>query len=469
MCQCAEVSHSIRATTARSGCRRLQAKPRDKAPIFPPHLSDIGPRQFSMIVKKLCFLSAAALLSTFCFSITSSAVEPDSSDRVELGDATLLDGIPGVGLLTPDEVERWLSDPKNHSPLDVTLPRGIAAAEANIFIPADNPMTRAKIELGRQLYFDKRLSSDNTVSCASCHDPALAYGAETQFGVGVRGQEGGRNSPIAYNRILSKAQFWDGRAESLEAQAVGPIANPIEMGNTHEAAVATINSMPDYVKQFDAIFSDGVTIDNVGKALATFERAIITGPARYDYYEPITRFEKTFADDLEYLDEEPELNARYKALKEEAAKHAMSESAQRGMKLFFSTKSNCTACHAGANFTDEQYHNLGVGMESEKPDWGRFEITKVEKDKGAFKTPTLRNVALTAPYMHDGSQQTLEEVVEWYDKGGHQNEWLSDKMKPLKLTDQEKADLVAFMVEGLTGDFPTVSQTRLPSSAKSPK
>ena len=141
----------------------------------------------------------------------------------------------------------------------------------------------------------------------------------------------------------------------------------------------------------------------------------------------------------------------------------MSESAVRGMKLFFSTKSNCTACHAGANFTDEQYHNLGVGMDSDKPDWGRFVVTKVEKDKGAFKTPTLRNVALTAPYMHDGSQKTLEEVIDWYDKGGHPNAWLSDKMKPLKLTDQEKADLVAFMVEGLTGEFPTVSQSRLPN------
>ena len=139
----------------------------------------------------------------------------------------------------------------------------------------------------------------------------------------------------------------------------------------------------------------------------------------------------------------------------------MSESAQRGMKLF-AKKANCAACHAGANFTDEQYHNLGVGMDAEKPDLGRFEVTKVEKDKGAFKTPTLRNVAMTPPYMHDGSQETLAEVVEWYNKGGHKNQWLSDKMKPLNLTDQEKTDLVAFMVEGLTGSFPVVEQSRLP-------
>jgi cytochrome c peroxidase len=131
------------------------------------------------------------------------------------------------------------------------------------------------------------------------------------------------------------------------------------------------------------------------------------------------------------------------------------------MKLF-AGKANCTACHAGANFADEQYHNLGVGMEADKPDLGRYEVTKVEKDKGAFKTPTMRNIALSAPYMHDGSQETLEEVVEWYNKGGHKNPWLSDKMKPLELTDQEKADVVAFMKEGLAGSFPKIETGRLP-------
>ena len=143
------------------------------------------------------------------------------------------------------------------------------------------------------------------------------------------------------------------------------------------------------------------------------------------------------------------------------SKSPMSESAQRGMALF-AGKANCAACHAGANFTDEQYHNLGVGMDVKDPDMGRFAVTKVDKDRGAFKTPTLRNVALSPPYMHDGSQQTLEEVVEWYNKGGHKNPTLSDKMKVLNLTDQEKADLVAYMVEGLTGEFPVVNQSRLP-------
>src|SRR6056297_1404714 len=393
---------------------------------------------------------------------SSSESSPSaSSNKVTLGDPSLTSGIPGYGLLTDDEIDAWLNNPANHEVLEISLPKGLNAAAANIFIPEDNPMTRAKIELGRQLYFDERLSSDNTISCASCHDPAQGYGAKMAFGVGVRGEEGGRNSPVAYNRILSKEQFWDGRAATLEDQAVGPIANPIEMGNTHDASVQTIEAIPGYRMQFERIFEDGITLDNVGRALAAVERAIVTGPAPYDAYQAVTQFEKTFADDLEYLDEEPALKAKYDELKQATEEMPMSESARRGMVLFFG-KANCAVCHAGANFTDEQYHNLGVGMEVAEPDLGRFEVTGEDKDRGAFKTPTLRNVVFTAPYMHDGSQSSLEEVIEWYDKGGHQNAYLSDKMKPLKLTEVEKAELVAFMVEGLTGEFPYVSQSRLP-------
>src|SRR5690606_32279581 len=144
--------------------------------------------------------------------------------------------------------------------------------------------------------------------------------------------------------------------------------------------------------------------------------------------------------------------------------HPLDESAKRGGELFFSEKAGCTQCHVGANYTDEKYHNLGVGMEAEEPDVGRFSETKDEKDTGAFKTPTIRNVAQTAPYMHDGSQKTLEEVVEWYDKGGHPNPHLSDKIKKLNLTDQEKQDLVAFM-KALTGPLPKVEKLRLPDSS----
>jgi cytochrome c peroxidase len=406
-----------------------------------------------------CFRWACLALLGISLSTTSFADAPKV--EVSLGDPTLTAGIPGEGPATSSQIAKWLADPNNHVELDVRLPKGLDAAAGNIYIPEDNPMTRAKIELGRQLYFDTRLSVDNTVSCASCHAPDQGFGAQTQFGVGVRDQTGNRNSPVSFNRILSRAQFHDGRAGSLEEQAVGPIANPIEMGNTHDVCVQTLSGIPGYKMQFEKIFEDGLTIDNVGKAIATFERTIVTGPAPYDYYAPLVSFERTFADDLEYLEEEPELAEQYKKLQEAAAKMPMSESAKRGMELTFG-KANCTACHAGANFTDEQYHNIGVGMEPSEPDLGRYMVTKEEKDRGAFKTPTMRNVVYSAPYMHDGSQKTLEEVISWYNKGGHANPWLSDKMKPLNLTPQEEADLVAFMREGLTSDFPVIETGRLP-------
>ena len=401
--------------------------------------------------------SLCVLLAVTTCSVTGDTI------TVKLGSPELTGGIPGEGDLTMAQLEGWLAREDVHKTIAPELPLGLAAAAANVVIPEDNPMTMAKIELGRQLYFDTRLSSDNTVSCASCHHPNDSYGRKTRFGIGVRDQEGGRNSPVSFNRIVSGPQFWDGRAASLEEQAVGPIANPIEMGNTHENAVATLKKIPGYVKQFDKIFpGEGVTIDNVGKALATFERAIVTGPAPYDYLDFRKQIEENYDEEdiADLKEDEPELFARYEAAKK--ATEGLSDLAVKGRDLFFSEKSNCTACHAGANFADEKYHNLGVGMDAAKPDIGRAEVTKEEKDTGAFKTPTVRNVALTPPYMHDGSQKTLEEVVEWYAKGGHQNPFLSDKMKKLDLNDQEKKSLVAFMKEALTSDLPKVAVDRLP-------
>lgn len=409
-------------------------------------------------------------------AIEKAVSEGQSADpeTVLLGSGDLLTGIPGEGDLSNGEIKSWLADPKNHVVLKPELPLGLAAGAAEIKGINENPLTRAKIELGRQLYFDTRVSNDGTISCASCHDPEYGYAKNTQFGVGVKDQQGGRNSPTAYNRILSGPQFWDGRAESLEAQAVGPIANPIEMGNTHEAFVASLLEIPGYVMQFEAIFEDGINIDNVGKAIATFERAIVTNPAPWDYYQEVAAFEKAFGDDLEYIREEqakdePELDdedldtwKRYSELKAPLEDHPISESAIRGGELFFSEKAGCTACHVGANFSDEKYHNLGVGMTADEPDLGRFVESNDDKDRGAFKTPTVRNVSQTAPYMHDGSQQTLEEVVEWYVKGGHPNPHLSEKVKKLDLTDQDKKDLVAFMAEGLLGELPKVETGRLP-------
>ncbi len=403
-------------------------------------------------------LSTLTLLF-FAVTFTNAEDTPKSANTIVLGDDSLFAGIPGTGPVTQKDLAAWLSRPDIHKPLAFTLPTGLDLGKDNIFVPDDNPITLGKIELGRQLYFDKRLSSDSTISCASCHNPDEGFGAATRFGVGVGGAEGGRNSPVAYNRILSRAQFWDGRAATLEDQAVGPIANAIEMGNTHEACVACLAGIPGYKTQFDAIFQDGLTIDNVGKALATFERAIVTGPAPYDYYSPLKNFEKAF--DADTIADDDDLSEKYEALKQAASQHPMSDSAKRGMELSFG-KANCTACHAGANFADELYHNLGIGMDAATPDVGRFEVTKEEKDRGAFKTPTMRNAALSPPYMHDGSQKTLEEVVEWYNKGGHPNQWLSDKVKPLNLTPQEVADVVAFMKEGLTSPFPVIERERLP-------
>jgi cytochrome c peroxidase len=381
------------------------------------------------------------------------------AEQVTLGDPSLTAGVPGTGPITLEQIDAWLADPKNFRQIDPVLPLGLSQGAGQITGLQENPLTRAKVELGRQLYFDPRLSVDNSVSCASCHDPSMGYSAHTRTGVGIRGQQGGRNSPVSFNRILSGPQFWDGRADSLEAQAVGPIANPIEMGFTHEGVVKRLGEMPVYKRQFDAVFGE-LTIDRVGQAIAAFERVIVTAPAPFDYGEQLRPFA---AMDPEDIADDEELAAKFAAAKQDAEAHPMSESAQRGRDLFFG-KANCTACHVGANLADEKYHNLGIGMDKENPDLGRFVVTKEPQDTGAFKTPTVRNVALTAPYMHDGSVATLEEVVEWYDKGGHPNPHLSDKMKPLKLTAEEKADLVEFM-KACTGPTPTVETSRLPADA----
>jgi cytochrome c peroxidase len=408
-------------------------------------------------MKKYWFLgSAIAVVS----GLTAFGVE-----TVQLGKSDLTKGIPGAGPLSISQIKAFLDNPQNHQTLAVELPENLRPGSSAVFVPEDNPLTRAKVELGRQLYFDKRLSADATVSCADCHHPATGFGANTQFGVGIKGQMGNRNSPVSFNRILSKAQFWDGRAGTLEAQAVGPIANPIEMGNTHEAAVKFISMNAGYRAEFEKVFGRAPNIDDVGRAIAAFERTIVTGPSAYDLYEPVRQMLAAFPEELSDLEslkkDDPQLYAKFTQAKAASDKMPMSDSAKRGRDLFFSSKSNCTACHVGVNFTDELYHNLGVGMDSKTPDLGRYAQTKQEKDKGAFKTPTVRNIAQTAPYMHDGSQKTLEEVVEWYAKGGHPNPYLSDKIKKLDLTAQDKADLVEFM-KSLTGAFPAIESGRLP-------
>lgn len=432
------------------GCDARQSSP----PAPPPTISAV-PAQGDDAAEKE---AASQDASQDAGEAANSQPGSGGGSKVLLGTPELTAGIPGEGTLTKSEILAWLDDPRNHEPLDFDLPLGLAAGRQQVKGVDENPLTRAKIELGRQLYFDPRLSADEKISCATCHSPESGFAAHTQFGVGIKGQQGGRNSPVSYNRILSDAQFWDGRAASLEEQAVGPIQNPIEMGNTHEACVACLKGIEGYRLQFEKIFGE-LTIQTVGKAIASFERAIVTGPAPFDYNERLRTFSEQDPDELK--EEDPDLFQQYEEAKAAAEAHPMSEEAKRGRDLFFGQKAGCTACHVGPNLSDEKYHNLGVGMDAKEPDLGRSVVTKDDKDRGAFKTPTVRNVELSAPYMHDGSQKTLEEVVDWYAKGGHPNPNLDEKIKKLELTDQDKKDLVEFM-KACTGEFPEVQTDRLP-------
>jgi cytochrome c peroxidase len=301
----------------------------------------------------------------------------------------------------------------------LTLPLGLEAGAA--YIPENNPLSAAKIDLGKLLYFDPRLSKDKSVSCASCHNPYHGFADPSPTSKGVGGLLGGRNSPTVINRLFSDKQFWDGRAADLEEQAHGPLINPVEMAMpSHNDVVSACRAVKGYEPLFEKAFgSKEITMPRIAQAIASYERTVVAGNSPFDRY---------MAGDRD----------------------AMSASAVRGMNVF-NGKGNCKTCHAAFNFTDESYHNLGVGMNKPKPDLGRYEVTKQEADKGAFKTPTLRNVAQTAPYMHDGSEATLKQVVIFYLKGGNPNPHLSKEIKPLQLTAQDIDDLVAFM-EALTGE-----------------
>lgn len=298
-------------------------------------------------------------------------------------------------------------------------------------IPKDNPLTAEKIELGKLLFFDPRLSVDNSVSCATCHNPKFGWSNGEAVATGVRGQKGGRSAPTIINSAYQAFQFWDGRALHLEGQALGPIQNPIEMDLKLEELVAKLNKIDGYRTRFQKVFGTDVTSDGIAKALASFERTILCGDAPYD---------------------------RFKAGDEKA----LSPAAQRGMKVFFN-KGHCSSCHSGHNFTDGAFHNLGVGIHGKDADVGRFSETKQDGDRGSFKTPTLREIARSAPYMHDGSLKTLEEVVDYYDKGGTTNPQLDEEIFALTLTAQEKADLVTFLKEGLSSSvYPEIAPPEIP-------
>ena len=314
------------------------------------------------------------------------------------------------------------SDTFTATPYEHTLPLGLP----EYYVRETNPMTHEKVELGRKLFFDNALSGDNSMSCATCHDPKQGWSNGERFALGVNGESGTRNVPTIVNSAFSRSHFWDGRAGSLEGQALGPIMNKGEMGMpSKQVLVDRLNEHAEYPELFAKAFPNGITATNVARALASYERTIVAGNSPYD---------------------------RYLA----GEKDAMSESARRGMELFMDKrKSKCSICHEPPMFTAMFYHNLGVGMEAESPDLGRHVVTKLESNKGQFKVPSVRDVKDTAPFMHDGSIATLKEVVEFYDKGGIPNRYLAKDMRgKLNLTQQEKDDLVAFMVEGLTSDKP---------------
>ena len=308
-----------------------------------------------------------------------------------------------------------------------------------VLIPPDNPQTSAKILLGKKVYFDTRLSKDNTISCATCHDPARGWSDAGPTSKGINSQMGGRRSPPVSNSAHNPLQFWDGRAPSLEEQAKGPIQNPIEMGNTHDVMLRTLNDVPGYVEEFKDVFgTTPITIDQVAQAIAAFERTVVTTDSPFDRYV-------------------------------QGAGTALTCQEKKGLEIF-NGKGHCSACHWGGNLSDGRFHNLGAEpIEPGKPDEGRMAVTKNSRDLGAFKTPTIRDVALRAPYLHTGKEKTLEDVVRLYNRGGGTEDVnLDPMMVPLGLSEEEIQALVAFMTRAMTSTNPEVAgvkpipQTELP-------
>lgn len=302
-------------------------------------------------------------------------------------------------------------------------------------VPADNPMTAGKIELGKQLYFDPRLSLDGTVSCNSCHNVMSSGTDNRSVSVGVGGLKGGRSAPTVWNSAFLSTQFWDGRAASLEDQAKGPILAHVEMAMpSADEAVKRIKSIPGYVQSFKAVFGEenAVTYDNIAKAIATYERTLVTPDSPFDRYM-------------------------------RGDKMAMSDAAQRGMKTVESV--GCTSCHNGPNFSGPQLP-IGQGFFQKFPtfagskydkqydltsDLGRYNVTKDSDDKHMWRVPTWRNVALTAPYFHNGSVKTLDEAIRVMAKTQLDKE----------LSDKQVSDIAAFL-NSLTGEFPAQTMPRLP-------
>ncbi|MFL5243396.1 MAG: cytochrome-c peroxidase [Gemmataceae bacterium] len=290
------------------------------------------------------------------------------------------------------------------------IPLGLDARK----VPDGNALSEARVQLGRKLFFDPILSADNTVACATCHQPAHGFSSGEAKPRGIRGQRTARKAPTLFNRAFGVSFFWDGREATLESQALRPIEHPAELGSKVADVVKRLQDHKDYKGRFEEAYEGGVTADNLGKALASFERVLLRGDSAVDRF----RRKGDFA--------------------------ALTPEERHGLWLYES-KAHCWRCHTGANFTDEQVHNTGVSWGQEPVDLGRFAVTKRAEDRGKFKTPTLRGVALTGPYMHDGSLKSLEDVVEFYNRGGGANPHRDPILEPLGLTKDDLRDLVAFL------------------------
>ncbi len=289
--------------------------------------------------------------------------------------------------------------------------------------PENNAYSPDKAELGKRLFFDPRLSGSNIISCATCHNPALGWADGLPKGIGHNGTKLGRNVPTVINTAFYSTQFWDGRAPSLEEQAKGPIASEAEMHQNPDELVAELKAIPGYVRHFERVFGDeGITYDTIARAIATYEREIVSADSRFDRFQ-------------------------------HGERAALDESARRGWELF-KGKARCTSCHNGPNFSDNRFHNIGV----DDGDEGRFAVTGKKRDKFAFKTPTLRDVTRTAPYLHNGQEATLMDVMKFYNRGGDKK---PNALQELHLTDAEMADLVSFMY-ALESPFRAVTIPDLP-------
>jgi cytochrome c peroxidase len=335
-----------------------------------------------------------------------------------------------------------------------------APADSRSAVPPDNPQTAEKIALGQKLFFDGRLSADGTVACSTCHDPARAFTDGRPTSIGIQGRVGQRNSPTVLNALYNKTQFWDGRASTLEDQALQPIVNSAEMGQPNlDAAVARIAAIGEYREAFGRVFGRAPNAPDLSRAIASYERTQISFDAPFDHF---------IAGDTSAID----------------------NAAKRGWEIF-NTRGGCNKCHAltedkrdTSNFTDNDFHNIGIGIirhnvvalarqarklidsgdaaavdqaaiQSDMSALGRFLVSKKEPDDMAsFKTPNLRNVLVTAPYFHDGSQETLWDVSDHYNKGdGLQNPFLDADIHPLALTEGDIDDLVAFMASLTSPDY----------------